>query len=99
MKSIKKAVCALLIATCLSAGMSVSATRVSVGGGSWDYGSNAAIVWSEFYHQNRDHHATVKGLFGMMTYSGKQAAGVTAKTWMKSNCGGNRAWYGFDDNK
>lgn len=95
MTNVKKAIPAKIAAIALCASMVVSATTVSVSGGTWNYGSNALNVWSRYYHPTSDHHSTCKGI--LTSYSGKVAAGVTSDAWTKSNpFGGNRAWYGLD---
>lgn len=60
----------------LGAASPALATRVNVGGGIWDYGTNSSYVWSYYLHNGTNHKTTVYN--GSYHYSGCKTPGVWA---------------------
>ncbi len=59
----------------------------SVGGGSWDHGSNCSTVWSNYSHSTKEHKSSVENYQGYTDSSGWKAAAVKSKANLNAKCG------------
>lgn len=66
------------------------ATVVEVGGGTWDYGAGTAVVWSDYYHDDKCHGSTSVGAY---IDSDEAAAGSWSITQAEVALSGNESYY------
>lgn len=93
MKKLKRyllSICATTLCA-LAAIVPVSATVVSASGGTWNYGVNETVVWSNYYHASKVHKSSVIG------YTTHSSAWTSPKYWSYSSASKsgftNKAYY------
>ncbi len=60
---------ALTAAVVLGGAGAAYATVVSVGGGTWSYGTGGGEVWSDYYHAGKCHGSSVQGTYYEKDYA------------------------------
>lgn len=69
---------------------------VNVAGGTWSYGTNSRVVYSNFYHPSRYHGSSVRTYKGLITIrSPKTAAGKWSYAQVRRSPSTNEAFYWF----
>jgi len=86
--SVRKAMAALAIGGALAASGAGVANAVSVGGGTWYYGTDDGRVWSNYYHGSSCHGASVQGTVFV------RVTGVPGGYWAKASAPDR--WYAVD---
>lgn len=87
---ISRRAAATSVAACiLAVGSAVPAFAETayVGGGTWNYGENSSIVWSDYYHPRNCHGSSVQGKW---FDSDTASAGQWSRAWAESR------WYAVD---
>ncbi len=85
-------VAALTVAKTVAISAPASATVVSVGGGTWDYGASATDVWSYYNHASKTHKSSVVNSRGTKT-SGWKVKGVQSLASQQASLTGNHAYW------
>ena len=67
-----------------------------VAGGTWSYGTNSKVVYSNFHHPSRCHGSSARTYNGLITArSPKTAAGKWSYAQVQRSTDTNEAFYGF----
>jgi lactococcin 972 family bacteriocin len=69
---------------------------VPAGGGTWNYGRNASIVWSKYLHNDKTHKSSVVNGDGDYQSSGWVSRGKWSDASTRATWSGNKSYY---DNK
>ncbi|WP_428978714.1 lactococcin 972 family bacteriocin [Actinomyces oris] len=68
----------------------------TVAGGTWSYGANSKVVYSNFHHPSRCHGSSVRTYNGLITArSSKTAAGKWSYAQVRRSTDTNEAFYWF----
>ena len=69
---------------------------VKVAGGTWSYGTNSKVVYSNFHHPSRCHGSSARTYNGLITArSSKTAAGKWSYAQVRRSTDTNEAFYWF----
>ena len=69
---------------------------VKVAGGTWSYGTNSKVVYSNFHHPSRCHGSSARTYNGLITArSPKTVAGKWSYAQVQRSTDTNEAFYGF----